>query len=90
MQQDEILNKLTNLENLIKKGQTEKPLTLNEAALQQAPDEPANLIEAVIHTSGQINDNCLTIDNLCSYISSLYSKSIGTGMQCTALPEIFY
>jgi len=32
MQQDEILNKLTNLENLIKKGQTEKPLTLNEAA----------------------------------------------------------
>ena len=32
MQQDEILTKLTNLENLIKKGQTEKPLTLNEAA----------------------------------------------------------
>ena len=32
MQQDEILTKLTNLENLIKKGQTEKPLTLNEGA----------------------------------------------------------
>jgi len=31
MQQDEILTKLTNLENLIKKGQTEKPLTFNEA-----------------------------------------------------------
>ena len=32
MQQDEILTKLANLEELIKKGQTEKPLTLNEAA----------------------------------------------------------
>ena len=31
MQQDEILDRLTTIENLLK-GQTEKPLTLNEAA----------------------------------------------------------